>query len=186
MKKIVIIFTIVTAGLEILGAIAKAKRVIKKNKWWSQPLNKQSSEKPLGRATGFTFIEILVVLVILALLVGIVSVQIFGEVDKAKVDTTRLQMRSLQTSLDLYRLHNSFYPTTEQGLNALLERPAVDPLAEQWQGPYLKSRKLPADGWKRPFVYSSSDGREYEIVSYGADGRQGGDEESADISSNDF
>ncbi len=136
-------------------------------------------------AAGFTFIEILVVMVILALLVGIVGTQLLGEADKAKVDSTRLQIRSLQTSLDLYRLHSSFYPTTEQGLVALLERPSSEPQPSGWQGPYLKGRKLPSDAWKRPFIYLS-DGNNYRIVSYGADGRQGGEELAADISSEDF
>ena len=137
------------------------------------------------RPQGFTFIEVLVVMIILALIAGIVGTQLLGEAEKAKSDATRIQMRSLDSALSLYRLHNSTYPTTEQGLQALLRRPDVGNIPEQWQGPYLNANSVPTDGWKNEFIYVS-DGREFTIVSLGADGREGGSELDADISSRDL
>lgn len=134
---------------------------------------------------GFTFIEVLVVMIILALIAGIVGTQLLGEAEKAKADATRIQMRSLDSALSLYRLHNSMYPTTEQGLEALLRRPEVGNVPDQWQGPYLNANRVPQDGWKNDFIYVS-DGRDFTIVSLGADGREGGSDLDADISSKDL
>lgn len=142
----------------------------------------------LGKApapmAGFTFIEILVVLIILALIAGIVGTQLLGEAEKAKVDASRIQIKSLEGALDLYRLHNSTYPTTEQGLEALITRPEVGRIPKDWQGPYLNANYVPRDGWKNPFVYSS-DGRQVTIFSLGADGLEGGGDLDADISNHD-
>jgi general secretion pathway protein G len=135
------------------------------------------------RVPGFTFIEVLVVLVILALIAGIVGTQLLGEAETAKVDATKIQIRALQSALDLYRLHNSNYPTTEQGLAALMRKPEVGTIPENWRGPYLSANSLPTDGWKHAFVFIS-DGRTFTITSLGADGAEGGTELNADISSN--
>lgn len=121
-------------------------------------------------------------MIILALIAGIVGTQLLGEAEEAKVDSTKIQIKSLGTALDLYRLHNSGYPTTEQGLGALLRKPEVGAIPENWRGPYLNSGALPTDGWKRPFVYLS-DGGKYDIKSLGADGAEGGSGLNADISS---
>ena len=137
------------------------------------------------RAAGFTFIEILVVMIILALLAGIVGTQLLGEAEKAKVESTRIQIRSLQSALNLYRLHNSTYPTTEQGLEAMLTQPEVGVIPKSWQGPYLSANNLPTDGWDQSFIYIS-DGRELEILSLGADGVEGGTDLNVDISSKDL
>ena len=134
------------------------------------------------RLPGFTFIEVLVVLIILALIAGIVGTQLLGEAEKAKAEATRIQIRSLDSALSLYRLHNSTYPTTEQGLAALLHKPEVGTIPEQWQGPYLNGNNVPKDGWKHDFIYVS-DGRDYTIISLGADGQEGGTDLDADISS---
>lgn len=138
-----------------------------------------------GRPAGFSFIEILVVLIILALITGIVGTQLLGEADKAKADSTKIQIRSLSSALDLYRLHNSTYPTTEQGLQALLQKPDLGKVPEGWQGPYLNANSLPKDGWKHPFLFLS-DGRDYTIISLGADGLEGGTELDTDISSKEL
>lgn len=135
-----------------------------------------------NRLPGVTFVEVLVVMIILALIAGIVGTQLFGEAEKAKVNATRIQIKSLEAALDLYRLHNSTYPTTEQGLQALLTRPEVGRIPKNWQGPYLNANSIPTDSWKTPFVYIS-DGGTNEISSLGADGSEGGDELNADISS---
>lgn len=136
-----------------------------------------------GLRFGLTFIEILVVMIILALIAGIVGSQLIGEAEEAKVKTTRIQIQSLMETLDHYRLDNSTYPTTEQGLQALVTEPEVGNIPRGWQGPYM--RRVPQDGWGQDFVYQS-DGRNYTITSLGADGVEGGSELNADISSNDL
>ncbi len=134
------------------------------------------------RPQGFTFIEVLVVLIILALIAGIVGTQLLGEAEKAKAEATRIQIHALESALSLYRLHNSSYPTTEQGLAALLQKPEVGTIPEQWQGPYITGNNLPKDGWKHDFIFVS-DGRDFTIISLGADGQEGGTDLNADISS---
>jgi general secretion pathway protein G len=128
---------------------------------------------------------VLVVMIILALIAGIVGTQLLGEAEKAKADATRIQIRSLEAALSLYRLHNSAYPTTEQGLPALLRKPEVGNIPDRWQGPYLNGNTVPRDGWQRDFIFVS-DGRDFIIVSLGADGREGGTDLDADISSKEL
>lgn len=140
-----------------------------------------SAPKRSARLPGLTFIEVLVVMIILALIAGIVGTQLLGEAEKAKADATKIQIKSLESALDLYRLHNSTYPSSEQGLQALLTRPEVGRIPKGWQGPYLKANSLPTDSWNNPFIYIS-DGRSVEISSLGADGAEGGTELDADIS----
>ena len=135
---------------------------------------------------GFSFIEVMVVIIILGLLSSVVGVYLFDSAEKAKADATKTQIRGLETALDLYRLHNSRYPSSEQGLNALLERPEVGLIPKNWNGPYLRGNKLPEDGWDSPFRYISVNGNEYEIISLGADGVDGGIDLDADISSSDL
>lgn len=137
------------------------------------------------RPRGITFIEVLVVMIILALIAGIVGTQLLGEAEKAKVNATKIQIRSLDAALSLYRLHNSTYPTTDQGLRSLLSKPDVGTIPEQWQGPYIKANRAPRDGFGHDFVYVS-DGRDYTIISLGKDGQEGGSELDADISSKDL
>lgn len=163
------------------------------NKWskscrrlWRRSFCNGTAPAACPRAlSGFTFIEVLVVLIILALIAGIVGTQLLGEAEKARIDATRVQIKSLQTSLDLYRLHNASYPSTEQGLDALMFQPTVGILPRNWQGPYLNGNAVPTDSWSGPFVYSS-DGQDYTIFSYGSDGLEGGTENAADISSEDI
>ena len=134
------------------------------------------------RPQGFTFIEVLVVLIILTLIAGFVGTQLIGQAEKARADSTRIQIRSLDSALSLYRLHNSGYPTTEQGLRALMAKPDLGAVPQNWQGPYLRGNNLPKDGWDRDFIYIS-DGRDFTIISLGADGVEGGSDLNADISS---
>ena len=114
---------------------------------------------------GFSFIEVMVVIIILGLLSSVVGVYLFDSAEKAKADATKTQIRGLETALDLYRLHNSRYPSSEQGLNALLERPEVGIIPKNWNGPYLRGNKLPEDGWDSPFRYISVNGNDFEIIS---------------------
>ncbi|WP_372986053.1 type II secretion system major pseudopilin GspG [Marinobacter sp.] len=131
---------------------------------------------------GFTLIEIMVVMVILGLLVAIVAPNIMGRSDQAKVTIAETQLKNIQSALDLYRLDNSHYPSTQQGLEALVSRPSGSPEPKNWNPDgYLKS--VPEDPWGNQFQYVSP-GTEgpYDLYSYGADGQEGGDDAAADIS----
>nr|WP_183634839.1 type II secretion system major pseudopilin GspG [Niveibacterium umoris] len=135
---------------------------------------------PRVRSRGFTLLELLVVLLIIALLAGYVGPRLFGEVGKAKGQTAQAQLKALADAMDLYRLATGHFPSTEQGLKALVEKPADEPA---WAGPYLV-KGLPLDPWGRPYVYArpGKDGHDYSLLSYGADGKAGGTGEDADIS----
>jgi general secretion pathway protein G len=128
---------------------------------------------------GFTLIEIMVVVVIIALMSTVVIVNVMGNVDTAKAAKVKQDIRSLETMLTLYHLDNSRYPTTEQGLRALVEKPA-DPSVTNWRdGGY---GKLAKDPWKRPYLYQSpGEHGDYDIMSLGADGEPGGEKANADI-----
>lgn len=135
---------------------------------------------------GFTLIELMVVLIILGLLATIVLPKFLGSEEKAKREVAKTQIRSLESALDAYRLDNGFYPTTDQGLNALIKKPEVGRIPAKWRdGGYLKPARIPKDPWQKDYVYLSpgSENREYEIVSYAADGEPGGDGNNADIQS---
>ena len=135
---------------------------------------------------GFSFIEVLVVIIILGLLSGIVGVYLFDSAEQAKADATKTQIKWLETALDLYRLHNSRYPTSEQGLEALLSKPEVGVIPDSWNGPYLRGKNLPKDGWNNDFRYTTQNGKDYEIISMGADGVEGGSDLDEDINSTDL
>lgn len=132
---------------------------------------------------GFTLIEIMVVVVILAVLGALVVPRVLANVDKARVTRAASDIRAIETALDLYRLDNFRYPTTEQGLEALVKQPADPSLTNYRQGGYL--RAVPKDPWGNPYHYTSPgpDGQAYEIISYGRDGKPGGTGYDADISS---
>ncbi|WP_162176380.1 type II secretion system major pseudopilin GspG [Enterovibrio calviensis] len=128
---------------------------------------------------GFTLIELLVVLVILGMLAGLVGPRLFGNVDKSKVKTADTQVKMLRSSLQTYRLDNGSYPTTEQGLQALLKKPSG---AVSWQGPYLED-ELPKDPWGNSyqFVAPVDNLQGFALFSFGADGAAGGEDLNADI-----
>ncbi len=135
------------------------------------------------RARGFTLLELLVVIIVLGLLAGLVAPQIFGRVGEAKVTSAQTQMALLGTALDSYRLDNGAYPTTEQGLQALRERPAREPIPANWRGPYLR-KALPLDPWDRPYLYRAPGVRNvtgYDLATLGRDGKEGGTGEDADL-----
>jgi general secretion pathway protein G len=134
---------------------------------------------------GFTLIEILVVITVIGLLAALVGPRILGRVSEAKSATGKAQLEMLSVALDNYRLDNGSYPTTEQGLAALQEKPTRDPAPLNWRGPYLK-RNIPADPWGRPYVYRSPgehDPGGNDLSSLGKDGQPGGEGEDADITS---
>jgi general secretion pathway protein G len=135
-----------------------------------------------NRQSGFTLIEIMVVVVILAVLGALVVPNILDKVDQARVTRAQADIRAVGTALDLYRLDNFKYPTTEQGLQALVKQP-VDPTITNYRsGGYLSS--LPKDPWNNVYQYTSpgADGRDYDIITYGRDGKPGGEGYDADIS----
>lgn len=128
---------------------------------------------------GFSLIELLVVLVILGLLAGLVGPQILGYLGSSRQKAADLQISQFKAALDLYRLDFGRYPTSEEGLKALVEKP---PGASRWAGPYLRETTLPADPWGNPFAYKAPGQKgPFQIVSFGADGRPGGDGDAADI-----
>ena len=134
---------------------------------------------------GFTLIEILVVIIVLGMLAALVGPRILGRVSEAKSATARTQIELLGLGLDNYRLDNGSYPTTEQGLAALNETPTHEPLPVNWRGPYLR-KAIPLDPWARPYVYRSpgeANPSGYDLSTLGRDGRPGGSDEDADITS---
>jgi general secretion pathway protein G len=133
-------------------------------------------------ARGFTLIEIMVVVVILAVLGALVVPKILENVDKARVTRAQSDIRAIETALDLYRLDNFKYPTTEQGLEALVKQPADPAITNYRAGGYLKS--VPKDPWNNPYLYASPghDASDYDIISLGRDGKPGGEGYDTDIS----
>jgi len=118
----------------------------------------------------FTLIELMVVIVILGLLAALVAPKFLKRGEEAKVTTTQVQMKNIEQALKLYKLHNNFYPTTEQGLKALVEKPETEPIPKNWKGPYID--EIPKDAWGNEFIYVS-DGKHFTLVSPGPDGEEG-------------
>lgn len=134
----------------------------------------------LGSEAGFTLIELLVVLVILGLLAALAGPRVLGYLSGARTDTAKLQIENLGQALELYKLDNGNYPTTSQGLGALVTAPSGTPT---WRGPYLTKSELPKDPWGRDYVYRSPGERgPYDLTSLGSDGTPGGTGDAADIS----
>jgi general secretion pathway protein G len=127
---------------------------------------------------GFTLLELLVVMVIIGLLAGFVAPRFFAQIGKSETKTARAQIDSLEKALDQYRLDLGRYPSNEQGLAALNERPAGE---TRWAGPYLK-KQLPQDPWARPYIYRfPGEHGEYDLFSYGKDGQPGGSGDAEDV-----
>ena len=143
------------------------------------------ADKPSPRS-GFSLVEIMVVVVIISILVGVVAVNVINAPDEAAQVTTRSQIKEVETALKLYKFKCKALPTTAQGLAALVTKPTTPPVPENYPSESFLPN-LPLDGWNREFIYLSpaKDGRAYEIISYGADGEPGGEEADADISSRD-
>lgn len=142
---------------------------------------KDMSKRGKRRSSGYTLVELLVVLAILGLLVALAAPRVIRYLGTAKTDTARIQIQKLGGVLDLYRLEIGHYPTEEEGLAALVDRP---PQVEAWNGPYLKNRQSLIDPWGTPYVYRSpGEHGEYDLYTLGADGKEGGDGEDQDIAS---
>lgn len=135
---------------------------------------------------GFTLIELMVVVLILGALAGLIIPKLMGRPEEAKRLKARMQIEQLEQALKLYYLDNGEFPTTEQGLQALVEKPTIEPIPKRWrEGGYLEKGKVPLDPWGNPFVYISPGihNKDYDLVSYGADGEEGGEGKYADIES---
>lgn len=132
-----------------------------------------------GKQSGFTLLEILVVLVILGLLASLVGPQVFKQLEGSKSKTAALQIEELGAALDLYRLEVGIYPSTEEGLAALINKPSG---ADNWNGPYLKKKIIRQDPWGSDYQYKyPGDHGEYDLYSFGADKREGGEGDNSDI-----
>ena len=133
-------------------------------------------------SAGFTIVEIMVVVVIIGILASMLIPQLVGRTDEARLTKVKVDLQSLTTAVDLFKADNGFYPSTEQGLMALITAP---PEAKHWpEGGYLKGRSdVPKDPWGNPYDYfcPGENGRAYDIICYGADGKPGGEKLNADI-----
>jgi len=139
----------------------------------------KNEKKRKHQAKGFTLIELLVVLTILGLIVGLVGPQIMKHLGTAKSGTARLQIEDLGSALDMLYLEIGRYPTTDEGLEALIQNPAD---LDNWNGPYLKKKKIPKDPWGNSYQYQSpGQNGPYDLYTFGADNAPGGEKENHDI-----
>lgn len=144
-------------------------------RWWKAFLRPE-------REKGMTLIEIMVVVAIIGSIAALVTVNVLDYLDESKVDTTKIEIKNVEGALEQFKRKHGFYPTTEQGLQALVEKPTVGRSPENYpKGGYLK--KIPKDAWGNDFTYYSPgvSGHDYEIISLGRDGQEGGDDYDADI-----
>lgn len=155
--------------------------------FFASPISQRSAPRQTPKhllQRGFTLIEIMVVVVIIGVLAALVAPSILGRTDEARQTAARADINTLMTALKLYRTDNMRYPTNEQGLQALVAKPTTEPVPTKWSRPYLDNGKLPNDPWGNPYVYIYPGVYgEVDILSYGADGRPGGEGVDADIGS---
>jgi general secretion pathway protein G len=129
---------------------------------------------------GFTLVEMLVVITIIGLIMGLIGPRVLNYLSESKVKAAKIQLQSFGSALDLFYLDAGRFPSTEEGLTALVQR---TPGVAAWNGPYLKGGNVPADPWNHPYIYKSPGERgAYDITSYGSDGQEGGTGIAADIS----
>jgi len=139
----------------------------------------------MKRRSGFTLVEIMVVVVIIGLLAGIVGPQIMARLEEAKRTTARAQIKSFEQSLEMYRMHNSVYPTTQQGLDALVRKPAISPVPKRYS-PEGYAKEIPADPWGNPYIYRCpGEKNAYDIISTARSGEEGGVGLDADVTNHD-
>jgi general secretion pathway protein G len=135
---------------------------------------------------GFTLIELMVVIAILSILAALVAPSLIGRKEEAMRTQAKVQIRNFEQALKLFYVDNGFYPSTEQGLMALVEKPTIGRIPQKWrEGGYLEKGTVPKDPWGNPYIYISPGihNRDFDIISYGADGEEGGEGKDADIQS---
>ena len=132
---------------------------------------------------GFTLLEVIVVMFILGLLAVIVAPKIIGRTDDARITKAKIQIKNFETALKLFKIDNGFYPSTEQGLEALIKKPTIGRIPTNYrEGGYLEQKKIPLDPWGNPYIYICPGTHgDFDIISYGADGQEGGEGKDADI-----
>ncbi|MEM7646367.1 MAG: type II secretion system major pseudopilin GspG [Pseudomonadota bacterium] len=133
---------------------------------------------------GFSLVEIMIVVVIIGIIAATMGNRLFGGLDKAKVKNAKIMMQKFADALEMYNTDCNTYPTTDQGLDALMSEPSGDPACDSW-GPVEYLKKIPKDPWGRPYIFES-DGVEFNIISLGKDKREGGDKFGEDISYKDL
>lgn len=145
-------------------------------------MNKKISS-PMGTNSGFTLLEIIVVVFILGILAAIVAPKIIGRTDDARIAEAKVQIKNFETALKLFKLDNGFFPSTEQGLETLIEQPTVGKIPLKYrEGGYLEQKTIPLDPWDNPYIYISPGVYgDFDLICYGADGREGGEGKDADI-----
>jgi general secretion pathway protein G len=144
----------------------------------------RSKRREHAGADGFTLIEILIVVIILGILAGLVVPRIVGKPGEARQAKAKMQIEALEMSLKLFKLDNGFYPTTEQGLKALVEKPSTGRIPKSWrEDGYIEKGKIPKDPWNQDYVYVSpgTHNRDFDLMSLGADGEIGGEGEDTDV-----
>lgn len=152
--------------------------------WLSASVIESSKENN----SGFTLLEVLVVLFILSILVAITAPKIMGRTDDARIAEAKIQINNFETALKLFKMDNGFYPDTQQGLEALIVKPSTGRIPQRYrEGGYLEQKKIPDDPWGNPYIYVSPGVHgDFDIISYGADGKEGGEGKDADITNWDI
>ena len=137
-----------------------------------------------SRDGGFTLLEILIVITILGILASLVAIRVMDRPGEARTLKAELDIKTLENALKLFKLDNAFYPSTEQGIGALVEQPSVGRISKNWrEGGYLEKGVVPEDPWGNDYLYLSPgiNNKDFDLFSYGADGEEGGEGEDADI-----
>ena len=147
-----------------------------------------NGRRALTGQRGFTLLEIIAVVFILSILVALVAPRIIGRTDDARITDARLQIKNFETALKLYRLDNGFYPDTQQGLDALVEKPITGRIPAKYPaGGYLEKKQIPPDPWGNPYLYVCPGLHgDFDVLSYGSDGKEGGEGKDADINNWDL
>ncbi len=171
LKVLVLAFLV---GIPFLAIVVLVSRAVY-NKFLRKVEKRLEDKYSRERSGGFTLIEVLVVLIILGLLAAIIVPRVAGRADEAKIEQTKIQLKAIKDALEMYKLDNGTYPTTEQGLKALVEKPTSPPEPPRWRQ-YLD--KVPKDAWDREFIYISPGvNKPFELRSVGPDGEEGTDDD---------